>query len=72
MSLKFHNVEDDIKYKLMCQNIKNACDLLDDLRLSILDTYSQDGCPLVYARFLEVAEDFQEDSSRLLGISSGN
>ena len=72
MSLKLHNVEDDIKYQLMRQNIKNACDLLDDLRLSILDTYGQDGCPHIYARFLEVADDFQEDGRRLLGISSGN
>ena len=72
MSLKFHNVEDDIKYQLMCQNIKNACDLLDDLRLSILDTYGQDGCPHIYTRFLEAAEDFQENGSHLLGISSGN
>lgn len=72
MSLKLHSVEDDIKYQLMCQNIKNACDLLDDLRLSILDTYDQDGCPHIYTHFLEVAEDFQEDSSRLLEISSGN
>lgn len=69
MSVQFHHLDDTVKYQLMCQNVKNACDLLDDLRSSILNMYNQDNCPRGYARFLELAEDFQEDGRRLLGMS---